>query len=54
MPSTSVAAGTAPVSSVFSSVVGVASVATGRSLLPVTVMVTVAGVLMPVSLSVAV
>ena len=47
MPSTSVAAGTAPVSSVFSSVVGVASLATGRSLLPVTVMVTVAVAVLP-------
>ena len=54
VPSTSVAAGTAAFRSAFSPVVWASALATGRSLLPVTVMVTVAGVLTPESMSVAV
>ena len=54
VPSTSLAAGTAPFRTAFSPVVWASALATGRSFVPVTVMVTVAGLLTPVSLSVAV
>ncbi len=54
VPSASVAAGTLEASTAFSPVPTVVSLAIGRSLVPVTVIVTVAGALTPPLLSVAV